>query len=203
MDELQFTNTYANNLNLSIFTFNIQSLPAKFVEFSELIRCLQLVNAEPDIICLQEIWQFPDHSLFQLPGYADLIFKQRRNNVQGGGVAIYVKSSIKFSPLPQLSVFVDRVFESIFIEITPPNSSKIIVGSAYRPGTKHPNLSSADQFSQFIDLLSNLCSELSSVNCPVYLAGDINLDVLQYNFNHNTSEYIDLLFSFGFFANCN
>jgi hypothetical protein len=125
------------------------------------------------------------------------VYKLRRNNVQGGGVGIYVKTEFNFIILPQLSVYVDRVFESLFIEITM-NSNKIIIGSVYRPGTKHPGLSSNEQFSQFTDLLSNLCNELSSVKHSIYIAGDINLDVLRYNSNPNVTEYVDLLFSYGF-----
>jgi exonuclease III len=85
MDENLFSSTYANNCDLSILTLNIQSLPAKFTEFSEWISFLQHSNAEPDIICLQEIWQFPDYTLFNLPGYNEITYKLRRNNVQGGG----------------------------------------------------------------------------------------------------------------------
>jgi hypothetical protein len=133
MDETRFSSTYANNCNLSILSLNIQSLPAKFSEFSEWISSLLLSNSELDIICLQEIWQFPDHTLFNLPGYNELVYKSRRNNVQGGGVGIYVKSGLTFNLKPQLSIFVDRVFESIFIEVQPASSPKFLVGSVYRP----------------------------------------------------------------------
>jgi hypothetical protein len=71
------------------------------------------------------------------------VYKLRRNNVQGGGVRIYVKTEFNFNILPQLSVFVDRVFESLFIEITM-SSKNISIGSVYRPGTKNPGLSSSD-----------------------------------------------------------
>jgi hypothetical protein len=80
--------------------------------------------------------------------------------------------------LPSMSVFVDRVLETIFVEIHPKNSKQIIIGSVYRPGTKHPTLSTADQFSQFLDLLSNICNETSTTNTTVYVAGDFNLDAL-------------------------
>jgi hypothetical protein len=52
-----------------------------------------------------------------------------RNNVQGGGVGIYIKEGIKFNLLPSMSVFVDRVLETIFVEIHPKNSKLIIIGS--------------------------------------------------------------------------
>ncbi len=81
--------TYVNNSNLSILLLNIQSLPDKFNEFSEMIRFFQTKNCSPDIVCLQELWEFPDHTLFIIPGYENLLYKLRRNNFQGGGVGIY------------------------------------------------------------------------------------------------------------------
>jgi hypothetical protein len=197
MDENLFSSTYSNNCDLSILTLNIQSLPSKFTEFHEWISSLQRSNAEPDIICLQEIWQFPDHSLFNLPGYSEIIFKLRRNSVQGGGIGIYVKSGLKFIIKPQLSIFVDRVFESIFIEIQPATSPNFIVGSVYRPGN-NPLLTATEQFAQFSDLFSNLCNELSSLSLNSYICGDINLDVLQFNSNTNVNDYVNLVFSYGF-----
>ena len=62
----------------------------------------------------------------------------------------------------------------------------------------HPTLSSSDQFSQFFELFANLLSELSECNTQVILFGDFNLDALKYNIINQVTEYIDLLFSFGF-----
>jgi hypothetical protein len=197
LDEYTYSQNYANQNNFSILSLNIQSLPSKFAEFSEFVKFLLLSKSAPDIICLQELWQFPDSSIFNIDGYNPIVYKLIRNNVQGGGVGMYIKDGIKFNLLPALSVFVDRVFESLFVEIHPKNSKKIIVGTVYRPGSKHPNQSSSEQFNQFMDLLANICNEISILNSPVYIAGDINLDVLHYNDNDNVAEYIDLLFSFG------
>jgi hypothetical protein len=76
------------------------------------------------------------------------------------GVGIYEKSNLKFKLLPQCSGFVDCIFETLFIEITTPNSEKLIFGSVYRPGKKHPNLSASDQLTQFNELL-NLTSVMN------------------------------------------
>jgi hypothetical protein len=48
-----------------------------------------------------------------------------------------------------------------------------------------------------MELLSNLCSDFSDYNSPIYTLGDFNLDVLQYANSTQVTEYIDLLFSFG------
>jgi hypothetical protein len=108
-----------------------------------------------------------------------------------------VKQGLKFNLKPQLSIFVDRVFQSIFIEIQPATSPNFIVGSVYRPGN-NPLLTATEQFAQFSDLFSNLCNELSSLSLNSYICGDIKLDVLQYNSNTNVNDYVNLVFSYGF-----
>jgi hypothetical protein len=70
---------------LSIMSFNIQSLTAKYHEFRNFISLLQSNSCEPDIICLQELWQFPSDADFDLPGYHPLLFELRKGGVQGGG----------------------------------------------------------------------------------------------------------------------
>ena len=83
--------------NLSLMSINLQSINAKYSELRELITAMAKNKSEPDIICVQELWQFPPDANFSIPGYHDLIYKLRRNNVQGGGVGIYVKSCFNFS----------------------------------------------------------------------------------------------------------
>ena len=101
-----------------------------------------------------------------------------------------------FNLMPEYSIFVDRIFESIVVEIKVNPSTKIYVASMYRPGTNHPTLSPADLFQQFIELFSNFCSTLISTG-NIYLLGDINLDLLKYSKCSQVSTYVDLLFSFG------
>ncbi len=81
-----------NKNNLLICTINIQSLPAKFNELCEWLVTLATYHTTPDIICLQEIWQIPDPSLFSLPNYHPLIFESRSSS-HGGGVGIYIKKT--------------------------------------------------------------------------------------------------------------
>ena len=66
-----------NSGNISIMTFNIQCISSKFGEFKELISILSINKCAPEIICLQELWQFPDAAVFSLPGYSPLISKLR------------------------------------------------------------------------------------------------------------------------------
>lgn len=142
-------------------TLNVQSLNSKYDDLVELIALLNVRNSSPDILCLQELWQFPDDADFNIPGYSNLVYKLRRNNVQGGGVGIFVKSDLHFSVDVASSIFVDRIFESILLEVTVNRNKKILVASLYRPATNHPTLSNNDQFIEFMDLFTNLLSDLS------------------------------------------
>ena len=196
-DENQFVNKYRNITNFSCLSLNIQSLPAKFNEFQEFINNLHVNNCQPDILCIQETWQITDPSLFPLNNYNSLICKLRGNSTQGGGVGLYFKNNLRFNILNDKSIFIDRVFESIFAEVWV-NNKRIVIGNIYRPSVNHPTLSSSQQFEQFFDLLSNLLNDFAASNTQVILFGDFNLDVLKYNIVHQVTDYIDLLFSFGF-----
>ena len=105
---------------------------------------------------------------------------------------------MRFNILHEKSIFIDRIFESIFAEIWVTTNKKIIVGSIYRPNSNHPVLTSGEQFNNFLELFSNLMSEFSDSNTPVIMFGDFNLDAIKYNITNQVTEYIDLLFSYGF-----
>lgn len=124
MDLGNYLNSYSNNPNITIMSVNIQSLSSKFSELNEIINALDLKNTSPDIICLQELWNIPFNHNFSIQGYNKLIYKIRSEGVQGGGIGFYVKCNLKCSVAQKYSIFIDRVIESLFINITLPNGKK-------------------------------------------------------------------------------
>jgi len=188
-----------STLNMNQFTvlsLNIQSLAAKFGEFSDLINEMQTSKVCPDILCLQETWNIVDNSMYPLPNYHPLL-STVRTNARGGGVAIYVKQHLSFKILSQYSIFLERIFESLIVEITLPSNKKIVIGSIYRPPTT-PGLTFTEQFRQFSETLSGLLAELSNNYEHVFLYGGFNLNVLEMSKNKFIAEYIDTIFSYGF-----
>ena len=121
-----------NNLSPEKFTvlsLNIQSLPAKFLEFTDLISQFKN-NSTPDVICIQETWKIIDNSLFPLSNYHPLETNHRQT-ARGGGVGIYVKENLSFKILKQYSIFYKHILESLFIKITLENNKKIIIRSVH------------------------------------------------------------------------
>jgi len=197
-DENSLCSKFSTYDNFSAMSINIQSLPAKFNQFNLLINSLNQKKLFPSVICLQEIWQLPNDQVFSINGYHSPLFKCRNNNIQGGGVAIYINQEFSFTDLPEYSIFFDRILESKFVKVSISPKKHIIIGSIYHPATNHPTLSSSEQFNQFIDLFSNLISQLSDSNCPIILLGDLNLDLLKYSQICQVTDYADLLFSHSF-----
>ena len=191
-DEADFCSTYKNCNSLSILSINIQSLPAKFDDLKSFISNLSINKCNPDIICLQEIWFVSDPMLFSLQGYQPLI-SSCRQKAQGGGVGFYIKDSINFN-ISKKSIFVEKVFESQFIEIKPPSSKSFILGNVYRSNANHPTLSSREQFDLFLEYLNTSLMEFNSDRGDLLLAGDFNLDVLKYQNCKLTATYVDTLF---------
>ena len=195
IDELDYITELNGNKSQTIMSLNIQSLPSKFNELNELVQSLTSNHCEPDFICLQETWRIIDPSLYALRNY-ELEIKSR-SNVQGGGVGIYIKKGIIYKILKEISTFIDKVIETLFIEVTD-GPHKYIVGSVYRPNSNHPNLTVNEQQNQFYELFSLQIAHLSSYTNPVYILGDFNLDLLKYHEYNTVKNYVDMIFSAGF-----
>ena len=76
--------------------------------------------------------------------------------------------------------------ESTFIEIVNPRKSNIIVGVIYR----HPSMDLADFNCNYLNkLLENTSKEQKSI----FLLGDFNVNLLNYNEHNETNEFLDSL----------
>ena len=93
--------------------------------------------------------------------------------------------------LPECNFSDPDVIESLFIEIEVPNKRNIIVGNIYRP----PNQNTAS----FVDKVNEILGLISKQNKKLHLMGDFNLDLLHYSNQSPTQEFIDSLFSYGFY----
>jgi hypothetical protein len=71
-----------------------------------------------------------DPDLFMLDGYHCPVF-ELREKTQGGGVAIYVKNDFNFSVISKYSFSVDKIADSLFIQLETHNKKKYIFGSIY------------------------------------------------------------------------
>ena len=194
-DEKNFFDKYERSSKLSILNFNVQSLAAKFENLKTFLLSFSN-NFHFDVICLEEIWQIEAEELFHLDGYHPMVFKCRKNKVQGGGVAIFIRSTFAFSVLEEFSIFYDKIFESLFIQLEV-GARKYVIRVLYRSNGVHPTLTSSQQFCEFLEILDNTLNALDSLHCPKYIFTDSNINLLNLNINKNVSDYVNLFLSNG------
>ena len=70
------------------------------------------------------------------------------------------------------------------------NNKKIVIGCIYR----HPS----SKLEHFHDILKEKLEYISRSGFETYIAGDTNINFLKYATDKKTSDYLDMLFSFGF-----
>ena len=99
--------------------------------FGKLEALLLSMTYKPDISSISETWITPLSSgpFLNLPDYK--IVYNSRLHFKGGGVALYVKDTIRFHVLTELTTMHEKLFESIFIKLELQNES-VICGTIYR-----------------------------------------------------------------------
>ena len=125
-DEIPEGKLLALELNMRSFVNNAY--------FSKLEALLSFVTYKLEIISysISETWITPLSSgpFLNLRGYK--FVHNSRLHFKRGGVTLYVKDTIKFYVLTEVTTMHEKLFESIFIKLELQNES-IICGTIYRP----------------------------------------------------------------------
>jgi hypothetical protein len=101
LDNIASIRNSGNSLYLSL---NIQSLNSKFEKLKVFILELHQKGLNIEVIALQETWEIQYPELLIIPGYQQIVFKNRLG-MRGGGVGFYVKNGLNFKIMNELSPF--------------------------------------------------------------------------------------------------
>ena len=170
---------------------NVRSLtiPHSFAKFESLISGL---DYQPHIIAVNKTWEKP-HTTGQhinLNGYAYV-----SNPIvvsRGGGVGMYIKQSIIFTPYAKLSIMNEEVFESLFATIHF-EGKRLVCGTVYRP-PRNNNLG----LRGFFDSTNMVLGELNKTKSKRFLMGDLNFDLLDLS-GKKTEQFTDIMFTYNFY----
>ena len=106
--------------------------------------------------------------------------------VSAGGVALYVKEDLQHMMRDYLSTC-KYEFETIWKDIKNSKSQNVFCGCAYR----HPN-TNADKFNDYIN---QTMEKISKENKLIFLMGDFNINLLNYESHGETNDFIDTMIS--------
>ena len=104
---------HGNNRNLSVIHINIRSLNANG---DTLVGYLSTLDHSFDAICLTETWNYDIRTINEMfPQYS--AFSSNRNNRNGGGAAVLIKSNYESSIIAEHTVNQSYI-ESVFVRIS-------------------------------------------------------------------------------------
>ena len=110
---------------------------------------------------------------------------------QKGGATIFVKKFHDYFERDDLMIQT-KEYETVWIEITTDKKNRnIVIGCIYR----HPHYNNLHDFTEYLNLTFK---KLNKEKKDVYIAGDLNLDLLQYENNSKCSDFFNLVTSYGF-----
>ena len=108
-----------------------------------------------------------------------------------GGTLLHNANHLSYKCCNELNINKSNELESTFIEIVNLKKSNIIVEVIYR----HPSMDLSDFSSNYLNkLLENISKEQRSI----FLLGDFNVNLLNYNEHNPTNEFLDSLASNSF-----
>ena len=105
-----------------------------------------------------------------------------------GGTLLSIANRLSYKSCNDLNIYKKSELESAIIEVINPQKSNIIIGSIY----KHPSMD-LDDFNK--NVLNKLLDKVSKEQKSVYLLGDFNVNLLNYNDHPPTNEFLDSLAS--------
>ena len=179
---------------LSVFSLNCRSIDHNWQSFRDLIADMSTDNFSFSVIGLTEIFTVHDESNVVLKGYHKFEYKERPKNDDGrGGVGFFIKDHLVYEIKKEYSVFIPHIIETMFIEIKNIIGKPIIIGIIYRPNT----FPKAD-LDVFIKTMTDIIELLNDEGKRVILMGDFNVDLLKFDVNSKTNDFINDIFSNGF-----
>ena len=172
-----------NNKSLSLFHINACSLNKNFDDLQHLLSC---TKKNFDIIAISETRITKQVSLLNNLNLNNYSFEFTPTETSAGGTLLYIANHLSYKCRNDLNIYKKNELESTFIEIVNPKKSNIIVGVIYR----HPSMDLTDFNCNYLNkLLENISKEQKSI----FLLGDFNVNLLNYNEHNQTSEFLDSL----------
>merc|ERR1712198_616864 len=108
---------------------------------------------------------------------------------RGGGVALLINDCFDVKVRNDISL-PDTLCESLFIEITLNNMKNIVVGIIYRD----PNT----PINSFNDNMNECLEQLSIENKSIFMMGDYNINLLNYNSIQCINDFVNIMYNNSF-----
>ena len=165
-----------------LFHSNLRSLSAHFDELQLLLTALK---SQFEVIGISEAHEQSEGFLTNVNLFGYILHSQPSKS-STGGVALYVKSNLDHFVRDDLSSLEDE-FETLWIEINNIKDKNILSCCAYG----HPNT----DVKKFNDHIDQIMQKISKENKLLFLMGDFNVNLLNYESHIDTNDFINTMIS--------
>ena len=124
-----------------------------------------------------------NETLFNLENYTSI--NQVRKHGRGGGICVFIHNSLTFKLSSDLGTNRNDV-ESLAIEIINKDSKNVVINAQDRQP--------ASDFKQYKTYLENFFNKMKNSNKAIYIVGDTNLNLIDYETNIKVKNCLNLLF---------
>jgi hypothetical protein len=118
--------------------------------------------------------------------------------MRGGGVGFYIRNELEGRIIENLSPFVQKIFESVTIQLSYPASNKsVLLTCAYRSNGIIHGITQNQQIEQFYEIFGDLIFQLQQSNKESFIFMDANINLLELE-SPEPQNYLNLLFAAGY-----
>ena len=184
----KFNKCFKSNLfnGTNLLQFNISSFP---YNYEQLHILLAEIDIKFDIIGITKTILRTGQKALNNIDIEKYVIEHTTIDARCGGTLLYIKEGITYKVRNELKITKSKELESVFIEIQNNHKRKtVVVGCIYR----RPCMDLAE----FNDLyLQNLLNTLAFKNKDIFLMGDFNINILQYDNSKASQEFSDKIHS--------
>ena len=121
--------------------------------------------------------------LYNLEGFSHVDCNTDSNK---GGVRLYVSKKYDYKTRPDLQIYRSTLLESTFVELSSNNNKEnVIIGCIY----KHPSME-IEEFND--DYLKKTLEKVTYENKKMFMLGDFNIDLMNFESCTNCNDFLDL-----------
>ena len=149
-----------------------------------------VLNLKFNIVCFTETWtddkKLENESLIQLPGY---VLHRIKKNCRGEGISIFVYESLSFKKWHDFRINFEAEEPPLSIEVSNKKCKNVILNTIYRSPNR--DIETCENY------FKNLFAKNDTVNKYIVLAGNFNLNLLDFENNRKVQDFINLMFRYG------
>ena len=160
-------------------------------DINELPTFLNFLEIKFDIICIAESRLSQKNPLTSNINIPEYNIEHTPTEVSAGGALMFISQTLQYKVGKDLQIHCRKRLESVFIELLFSNKPSFLIGTIY----KHPIM---QNYKFNIEFLENLLNKIKQESKRTILAGNFNVNVIEYAQKTGVNQFLEIVLSNNF-----